>query len=140
MLTAIPDVGQHDLITAVAHLFALAQLAGQREPGGEVRPHDLPYHEFLYSGYGVADVVDVSRALVDPADRIHRRTGQWTSEILTGEVPVMRSGTSPYRLLGDGLGWLCLGLVAVAWASSAGPRRAGALFTTTSGPPRARCQ
>jgi apolipoprotein N-acyltransferase len=65
-------------------------------------------------------------ALVDPAGRIYRRTGQWTSEILTGEVPLIKSGTSPpYQVLGDFLGWSCLGLLGVGWVSSAKARRAG---------------
>ena len=65
-------------------------------------------------------------ALVDPAGRIYRRTGQWTREILTGEVPVIRSGgTPPYLRIGDLLGWLCVVLVAVGWAASARAHRAG---------------
>jgi len=80
-------------------------------------------------------------ALVDPAGRIYRRTGQWTSEILSGEVPVITSGMSPpYQVIGDSLGWLCLGLVAVAWAASARARRARAPFITASAHRRARCR
>ena len=60
-------------------------------------------------------------AVVDPAGRIVRRTGQWTQAILTADVPVVRSAASaPYQTIGDLLGWLCLALVvlgaiAVTW-------------------------
>ena len=64
-------------------------------------------------------------ALVDPAGRIYQRTGQWTAEILTGEVPVIKSGTSPpYQVIGDLFAWSSLGLLAIGWVSSARARRA----------------
>jgi apolipoprotein N-acyltransferase len=45
-------------------------------------------------------------AIVDPAGRIVRRTGQWTKETLSGRVPLMQ-GRTVYGMLGDWLGWLC---------------------------------
>jgi len=48
-------------------------------------------------------------AFVDPVGRITQRTGQWTREILYGEVPVFTSGrTTPYLRTGDWLGWVAL--------------------------------
>jgi apolipoprotein N-acyltransferase len=71
-------------------------------------------------------------ALVDPAGRIYQRTGQWTREILTGEVPVITSGgTSPYLRIGDLLGWLSVALVAIGWATSARAHRAGRTSAST---------
>jgi apolipoprotein N-acyltransferase len=59
-------------------------------------------------------------ALIDPAGRIYRHTEQWTPAVLTGAVPVIRSDASSlYQALGDVLGWLGAGLVAVGWVASA---------------------
>jgi apolipoprotein N-acyltransferase len=78
-------------------------------------------------------------ALVDPAGRIYRQTGPWTQEILTGEVPLVKSGTSPpSQVVGNLLGWLCLGLLAIGSVSSARVRRASPAVTESRGRRRAR--
>lgn len=48
-------------------------------------------------------------ALVDPAGRITARTGQWTQEVLHGEVAIFDDGgRTVYLWLGDWPGWLSL--------------------------------
>ncbi len=58
-------------------------------------------------------------ALVDPLGRIIERTGQWKSETLVGEVPVIedRSGTF-YIRHGEVLGWFCLVLTGIGLAGT----------------------
>jgi apolipoprotein N-acyltransferase len=59
-------------------------------------------------------------AFVDPAGRIVDRTGQWTREILVGEVPiVVDGGATPYLVTGDWLAWCALVAYLVAFV----PRR-----------------
>ena len=59
-------------------------------------------------------------AFVDPAGRIVKRTGQWTREILVGEVPIfVDGGSTPYLVTGDWVGWLALVTYVVAFV----PRR-----------------
>lgn len=78
-------------------------------------------------------------ALIDPAGRIYQRRGQWTREILTGEVSLVRSGASPpYQALGDLLGWICLALLAIGWVASTRARRAAARVTAAAGGRTAR--
>lgn len=43
-------------------------------------------------------------AIIDPAGRITRRTGQWTAEILKGHVPMM-TGRTFFSLTGNWFGW-----------------------------------
>jgi apolipoprotein N-acyltransferase len=51
-------------------------------------------------------------ALVDPAGRIVKRSGQWTQETVIGEVPLFEDGESTlYMRIGDVIGWA--GLAAV---------------------------
>jgi apolipoprotein N-acyltransferase len=48
-------------------------------------------------------------AIVDPAGRIVNRTGQWTREVLVGQVPIIEDrSTTLYLRTGDLLGWLCV--------------------------------
>jgi len=49
-------------------------------------------------------------AIIDPIGRLDQRTGQWTREMLTGVIPMMK-GRTIYALAGDWMGWLCLVLV-----------------------------
>jgi apolipoprotein N-acyltransferase len=46
-------------------------------------------------------------AIVDPAGRIDRRSGQWTRETLVGRIPLLQ-GRTLYAMLGDWIGWVCL--------------------------------
>jgi apolipoprotein N-acyltransferase len=74
-------------------------------------------------------------ALVDPAGRIYQRTDQWTEAVLTGEVPVIKSGAWPaYQVLGDVLGWACLALLAVGWVITATFRRRAAAIEAGAHP------
>jgi apolipoprotein N-acyltransferase len=68
-------------------------------------------------------------AIVDPAGRIEKRTGQWTRETLSGKMPLMQ-GRTVYGLLGDWLGWLCAAIVLYGIVRA---RRAGALKADTRG-------
>ena len=45
-------------------------------------------------------------AIVDPVGRLDVRSGQWTSEVVVGEVPMM-SGQTLFGLLGNWFGWAC---------------------------------
>jgi apolipoprotein N-acyltransferase len=72
-------------------------------------------------------------ALVDPAGRIYRRTGQWTRESLAGEVPILTaSGSTPYQTFGDLFGRGCVGLVVVGWIAAARARRVRVPITETA--------
>lgn len=46
-------------------------------------------------------------AIIDPLGRITLRSEKWKQQNLLGSVPVMKSGTTLYRVLGDWLGWGC---------------------------------
>ena len=46
-------------------------------------------------------------ALIDPLGRITLRSEKWKRQNLLGTVPVMKSGTTLYAVLGDWLGWGC---------------------------------
>jgi apolipoprotein N-acyltransferase len=52
-------------------------------------------------------------AIIDPVGRIDPMTEPWTSATLMGEVPMLE-GRTFYSVVGDWLGWFCLGIVLFA--------------------------
>ena len=67
-------------------------------------------------------------ALVDPAGRVVLESGQHTKEVLSGSLPLVRGITTIYRMFGDWLGWLSLGVstfLAVTRYRARGVARAG---------------
>jgi apolipoprotein N-acyltransferase len=66
-------------------------------------------------------------AIVDPAGRIVKRTGQWTRETLVADVPMIndRSATV-YMRIGNVFGWLCVVLTVIGlWRARAASRVLG---------------
>ncbi|MFZ5571097.1 MAG: apolipoprotein N-acyltransferase [Thermodesulfobacteriota bacterium] len=63
-------------------------------------------------------------AIVDPVGRLNNRTGQWTREILRGDVPMMEGGTF-YSRAGNWFGWTACVLTAGWLAHSFRSGRSG---------------
>ncbi len=54
-------------------------------------------------------------AFVDPVGRLATRSGQWTQEIIVGEVPLVEDRSQTiYMIFGDVLGWVALLLIGLA--------------------------
>ena len=62
-------------------------------------------------------------AIVDPAGRITHRTGQWVSDTLIAEVPLIEDGSSTvFMKIGDVTGWGCVALTLLGvWRARKAP-------------------